>query len=136
MSISFDLSGRVVLVTGGSKGIGKAIALDFLKAGANVAVCSRSQKALDEVATPTSSLITIAMDATNEADVAMAVERTVERFGKLDILVNNVGGAIKFGHFLELTTEDWVRAFELNVLSMVLFSKNYQYLIDFWGRAG
>lgn len=125
MSISFDLTDRVVLISGGSKGIGKSIALDFLEAGAKVVVCARSQAALEELSNQVSSanFLTVVADATDEKAVQNTIDQTIQKFGKLDILVNNVGGAIKFGDFWSLSKEDWQNAFELNVMSMVFFSR-------------
>lgn len=127
MAASFDLRDRVVLVTGGSKGIGRSLVLDFLKAGACVSVCARSQPGLDslsqEKGIDSQRLLTISADVTNEEAVQVTVKRTAKHFGKIDVLVNSVGGAIKFGNFWTLSTEDWRAAFELNVMSMVFFSR-------------
>lgn len=127
MTVFFDLKDQVVLVTGGSKGIGRSLVLAFLKAGASVSVCARNQQGLDHLAQEqeiySQHLLTISADVSNEKAVQATVKQTAERFGKIDILVNNVGGAIKFGNFWNLSAEDWRSAFELNVMSMVFFSR-------------
>jgi 3-oxoacyl-[acyl-carrier protein] reductase len=123
--VNFDFTGTTVLVTGGSKGIGRSIAESFLEAQAEVVVCARGKGELDDLSQikHRGRLLTVVADATKEADVSLVLEKTVERFGKLDVLVNNVGGAIKFCDFYDSTQEDWSNAFELNVMSVVNFSK-------------
>ena len=127
MVASFDLKDRVVLITGGSKGIGKSLALDFLKAGASVSVCARNQQGLDalfcEQGVDSRRLLAISVDVTDESAIQATVKKTAKHFGNIDILINNVGGAIKFGDFWSLSAEDWRNVFELNVMSMVLFSR-------------
>ncbi len=125
MTIAFDFHGRKVLVTGGSKGIGRAIADSFIKAGASVAICARGQEELGEFRKtfPGNQSFTIQADAANEADVKRVVADVAKQFGGLDILVNNVGGAIQFGNLWTTSTKNWIDAFELNVLSMVNFCK-------------
>lgn len=127
MAASFDLRDRVVLITGASKGIGRALALDFLEAGASVAVCARGEEALESLTKEKSiapeRLLLISSDVTKEEAVKETVRKTAEHFGKIDVLINNVGGAIKFGDFWSLSAIDWQKAFELNVMSMVFFSR-------------
>lgn len=127
MTVFFDLSDRVVLVTGGTKGIGKAIGEEFLRAGAQLAVCARTKEDLrlleEEWKERSSQPLTVCTDATSESSVEECIRSVLERFGRLDVLVNNVGGAIQFGDLFSLTQQDWQKAFELNVQSMVFFSK-------------
>ena len=86
-----DLSGKVCAITGGTRGIGRAIAEGFLAAGAAVAINGRSpdkgQQALSEMGSPERTLF-IAGDVTQQADVEGFIAGTVERFGTIDILVN------------------------------------------------
>ncbi|WP_214400853.1 SDR family oxidoreductase [Pseudonocardia lacus] len=87
-----DLTGRAVLVTGGGRGIGRAIATRFLAAGAHVMVCGRSRpETLPEADGRTARFVTA--DVREAAQAAAAVHGTVEAFGALDVLVNNAGGS-------------------------------------------
>lgn len=83
-----DLSGRAVLVTGGTRGIGRAIATRFLEAGAEAAVCARQ-----EPQEPIPGACFLAADVRQDADVDRLVSTVVERFGRLDVVVNNAGGS-------------------------------------------
>ncbi|MCW0194530.1 MAG: SDR family oxidoreductase [Rhodococcus sp.] len=87
-----DFSGRSVIVTGGTKGIGYVIAETFLAAGANVLVCGRNEPENLPTADGRSAAFR-ATDVRDPADAAALVQDTVERFGRLDVLVNNAGGS-------------------------------------------
>ena len=128
--MSQTLTGRVALVTGGSKGIGKAIVQSLAGEGAQVAATARGAQALEAVRESCGpGILTIQADATDQEAVNAAVARVIDTFGELDILVNNVGGATRFGSFSDLTGQDWQKTFDLNVLSMVHFVKaSEQYL--------
>lgn len=117
------LSGRVALVTGGSKGIGRAIVQALAEDGARVAATARGAEALQAMKQelPDLKILTVAADATDQEAVNSVVTRVIETYGRLDILVNNVGGAGKFGGFPDLADADWRSAFDLNVLSVVHF---------------
>jgi 3-oxoacyl-[acyl-carrier protein] reductase len=136
--MNLELNGRVALVTGGSKGIGRAIAKALAEEGVRVAVTARGAEALRKTASELSEFKVLAVpaDATDQQATRAAVDRVVDVFGGLDILVNNVGGAGKFGGFGELADTDWRNAFDLNVLSLVHFVRAAeQYLRKSkWGR--
>ena len=108
-----DLTGKVAAITGGSRGIGRAIAEAFLAAGASVAINGRSQskgeQAIEEMAVKDRTLFA-AGDVQNQKDVANFVAATIERFGKIDILVNNAGGSSGYAPIAELTDEAWQEA--------------------------
>lgn len=93
---SFDLAGQVALVTGAARGLGRAIALALAHAGADVALGLRDVKTGGELVQEIEKLgrraLPLQMDVTNLAQVCLAVEATVAKFGRLDILVNNAGG--------------------------------------------
>lgn len=82
---------KVVLITGGSAGIGLALAEAYLDKGASVAVCGRSQEALDEFATKYPQALAIQADVTDAKARAMMLQSVVEKFGRLDVLINNAG---------------------------------------------
>lgn len=115
----FNLTGKVALVTGGSRGIGKGIALCLAKAGADVAVnyTSNPQKA-EEVVTEIKALgknsVSQQCDVSNKLQVESMVREIVEKLGKIDILVNNAG-ILSYEPFLELKEETWDRLLAVNL---------------------
>jgi len=125
--MKLGLEGKVALVTGGSKGIGRAIAVALAEEGAKVIVVARGSAAIDETCETINrgggEAIGISADVTSESEAENAVQLALTRFGRLDILVNNAGGAAKFGAFQEVSTDDWLDSFRLNVLSCVNFAK-------------
>jgi 3-oxoacyl-[acyl-carrier protein] reductase len=120
-----ELNDRVALVTGGTKGIGRAIVQTLIEEGAQVAVTARGEDGLKNLANdfPGKNILTLIADATDQAEIKVAVENVIDTFGKLDILVNNVGGAVRMGGLNDLTDVDWKNAFDLNVMSLVHFVK-------------
>jgi len=123
-----DLKGKVAIVTGGSKGIGRSIALALANEGVNVVICARDPVALRDVEKESDKLsgkvITVSADVTDASAVLNVVNTAVKHFGRLDILVNNVGGIDKFAGFLDLEDDEWTSAFQLNVMSVVYFVRN------------
>jgi NAD(P)-dependent dehydrogenase (short-subunit alcohol dehydrogenase family) len=92
MTKSLDFSGKTVIVTGGTKGVGRGIATAFLDAGANVVVCGRSDvSSLPKVGE--NEAVFVKADVREVEQIDAVVKAAVERFGKLDVLVNNAGGA-------------------------------------------
>ena len=93
----FRLDGKVAVVTGGGKGIGRGIAVGFAEAGADVVVAARTQADLDAVATEIEGVgrraLPVVADVMRTDDLAVIVERTVAELGRLDVLVNNAGGS-------------------------------------------
>ncbi|MBI4286669.1 MAG: 3-oxoacyl-ACP reductase FabG [Chloroflexi bacterium] len=106
----FSLEGKIAIVTGGGRGIGKAIALGFVQCGADVVVCSRTPAELEEVAGEVRRLgrrsLAVKADITSRADIENLARETVSEFGRIDILVNNAGSNIR-GQLLKLREEDW-----------------------------
>lgn len=99
---------KVVIVTGARSGIGKATAERFLDEGANVALVGRTKSKLEDVARPypADRLLVVEADISNETDVGSIVAKTTEKFGRLDVLVNNAG-VVTQGDVASLSTEDW-----------------------------
>ncbi len=126
--MDLGLAGRRAIVTGGSKGLGKAIAGELVTEGAAVAICSRNADELNAAADElrklsvgddrASSVIAIACDVTEPEQVAAFVESAVTAMGGLDILVNNAGGA-RPGQFGTLTDEDWHDDIEVKLFSQI-----------------
>lgn len=96
MGVNMRLEGKVAIVTGAGKGIGKDISISLAKEGATVIVCSRTKADLDKVADEISGIggkaIAIAKDLTSSIQVTELVTEIIERYGKIDILINNAGG--------------------------------------------
>lgn len=110
--MQLGLDGKVVIVTGGSKGIGRATALGFLTEGASVLVCARGQEALDETVKlagekEAGRIVGIQADLKQGEVIKGVVARCIQEFGRVDILVNNAGSA-RPGEFLELSDEAWL----------------------------
>lgn len=121
------LDGRVAVVTGASKGIGEAIARALADYGARVVVSSRKQEAVDAVAASIrdagGEATGIAAHVGRVADVRALVDRTVERYGRLDIVVNNAGTNPVFGPVLEADEDAFDRIFAVNVKGPLELSK-------------
>ncbi len=122
----FNLEGKVAVVTGGSKGFGKAIALGLADAGADIVVASRTQSALDEVADEIRAkgrkALAVATDTSDIAAVRNLGEKTIEAFGKIDILINNAGQGTTTP-FLNITEEDWDRIMNINLKGYMFCSQ-------------
>lgn len=118
------LEGRVAIVTGGGQGIGRGIVQCLAEEGADVAILTKSgssgEKAAEEVKGLGVKALSIKADVTNENDVKRAVQETLDTFGKIDILVNSVGGgSVDIARFLDLKGPEWDETFALNVKSAV-----------------
>lgn len=137
MTDLFSLEGKAALVTGGGSGLGQAIAAGLAAAGAAVAVSGRDAAKLDE----TVSLITkasgkaaaVPMDILDTDSVNDAVSRTVEEFGKIDILVNSAGVHMK-KETLEVTDEEWSRVIETNLTGSFRVCRAVGAQMKFQGR--
>jgi 3-oxoacyl-[acyl-carrier protein] reductase len=123
--VDLGLAGRRAIVTGGSKGLGKAIAGELLAEGAAVTICSRNAGELEATAEElrkqaggTASLVAMPCDVTVPDQVAAFTEAAVSAMGGLDILVNNAGGA-RPGQFGTLTDEDWQADIEVKLFSQI-----------------
>lgn len=117
----FSLKGKTAIVTGGNRGLGKAIVLGLAEAGANVVVVSRdterNQTVIDEVEGLGGTGSSFSVDLRNKDSIATMVDQVVERHGSIDILVNNAGvSSTNFA--LDVTEEDWDRVMDLNVKSL------------------
>jgi len=111
--MDLKLSGGVAIVTGASRGIGRAIAETLAAEGMNITVAARSKDQLDDLAKSMSTECLVqAVDLRKAEAAAAVVDATVKRFGRIDLLVNNAG-ATKRGDFFELTDADWDDGFAL-----------------------
>ncbi|MCY3978667.1 MAG: glucose 1-dehydrogenase [Chloroflexi bacterium] len=127
MAEQFDLTGRVAIVTGASRGIGKAVAEAYARAGAKVVLASRKQDALDDAAKAIRAsggeAIGIAAHNGDKSALKDLVEQTVTRYGKLDILVNNAATNPHFGALLEAADSFWRKTIEVNLMGNVWLSQ-------------
>ena len=123
----FSLKDKTAIVSGGSKGIGKAIALKYAEAGANVVICSRKKDNLDStVAEAKSSGLDIVGIECNTGDIKsiqQVVDHTIEKFGKIDILVNNAAANPYYGPILNSEDSHWDKIFDVNVKGYFNFAK-------------
>jgi 3-oxoacyl-[acyl-carrier protein] reductase len=123
--MQIDLTGHVAIVTGASKGIGRAIALELAAAGADLAVNARGVEALaavaDEIRARGRQVEVIAADVATPAGAHQVSARALERFGRVTVLVNNAGKTAP-KKLSELTEEDWRASIELNFMSAVRLS--------------
>lgn len=114
----FALTERVAVVTGGSQGLGRGIALALAAAGAHVCPVSRTQAAVeavaDEIQALGSSSLPLAVDVTDEAQVQAMVRRVVDEFGRIDILVNSAG-IVSLKPTIEFPLEEWRRILQVNL---------------------
>jgi 3-oxoacyl-[acyl-carrier protein] reductase len=121
-----ELTGKNALVTGGSRGLGKAIALALAKEGVNVAVTGRNKKKLEETVSELEALgVKSAFSIFNVAEkveVKMQIQRLIDTFGSFDILVNNAGIAA-FGSFVEMPENDWEDIIRTNLFGPYYVSK-------------
>jgi NAD(P)-dependent dehydrogenase (short-subunit alcohol dehydrogenase family) len=123
----FDLHGRVALVTGGSKGLGKAMARGLAEAGAQIAISSRSEEELKQAAAEIARGTDVKVswfkaDMTNRQEVRQLAERVTKEFGRVDILINNAGGNV-IGAIDEIRDEDWDKTIELNLTSCMALTR-------------
>jgi 3-oxoacyl-[acyl-carrier protein] reductase len=125
--MELGLKGRGVIVAASSQGMGRAAAELFAREGAQVAMCARTQKTLQEAADQIraetgAEIYAEPLDVTDGAAVQRFVEQVSKRFGRLDVCVTNAGGP-PAKNFLSVSTEEWRKAVDLNFLSVVHLAK-------------
>ena len=121
--MDLQIKDRIALVTGGSRGIGAGIVRKLAQEGVKVIFCARASAALtaleSEVYASGGTCLAVPVDVFDSAALLSAVDVAAAHWGGLDILVNNVGGAIRFGGFEDLKDDDWMKTFDFNVMSTV-----------------
>jgi len=136
---SSGLAGKVVVVTGGGRGIGRGIAERFAAEGASVVVADRDPAVVGTAAemakAADATVVGIECDVTDEASVDALVGSTDDRFGRLDVLVNNAG-TITIAPLTELTLEDWNRVLTVNTTGAFLCARAAVPLMRRGGRGG
>lgn len=121
--MDLGLDGKTAIVTGGSKGIGRGIAVALAAEGCSLSICARHKEELEEAAEALRKhgvdVLPVPADLTQKKDIVELVEQTRERFGHIDILVNNAGTVGHPGTMDEVSTQEWRDLFELNVFAVV-----------------
>jgi 3-oxoacyl-[acyl-carrier protein] reductase len=124
--VELGLEGKVAIVCGASRGMGKAIAKKLASEGAQVAIVARDQKSLNaaakEIAGAGSDVFRISADLSKPADVFKIVKQVQKEFGTVHILINNAGGPPP-GNFSDVSDEDWETTFQRNLKSAILLSR-------------
>lgn len=125
--MDLGLEGKTALVTGGSKGIGRAVARTLAAEGARVAICSRDEAALKEAAAEIERATgrrveVVPGDLSRREEVSRVAVASLDRLGRLDILVNNAG-AIKGGDFLTTPDEEWLNGWSLKLLGYIRMAR-------------
>ena len=118
---------QVAVVTGGARGIGRAIALAFVGEGAKVALVDIDSEHLErlreEIVTRGGQALSVSCDISKSSDVKEMMDRVLKTFGRIDVLVNNAG-IIRRADVVETTEDEWARVMAVNVTSVFLMSKH------------
>ena len=122
----FDLSGRVAIITGGSIGLGRQMAEGLAEMGANLALCARKKERCQEAADQLASLgvktLALGCDVKDPVTIQEVVASTLQKFGRIDILINNAG--VSWGAPVEeMTLEQWNKVMDTNLTGTFLFSQ-------------
>ena len=126
MSALFDLTGKTALVTGGGRGLGRAIAVGLAEHGADIAVTSRTTAELDETAAAVRTLgrecVVVPGDASQKSEIDRVVAEIASHFGRIDILINNAG-VDAAAPAIEYTEEDWDFVLNVNLKAYFFFAQ-------------
>ena len=121
--MNLQLNDKHAIVTGGSKGIGKGIAMALANEGCSVCICARTQDELestaDELRDTGAEILAVQADLTDEEDIEKVINEAADRFGSIDILVNNAGTIGRSGTFEGTPLDEWRSLFELNLFAVV-----------------
>ena len=136
----FDLTGRVALVTGGSRGLGKSMARAYAEHGANIMICSRNAAELEAAAKEIGEGLSVRVewmtaDLAKKGDAQRVADETLSRLGRVDVLVNNAGGNIP-QRADQITDEAWDQIIELNLSGIMRLTRAVlpQMMERKWGR--
>lgn len=135
--MDLGIEDKTAIVTGGSKGIGKAIAEMLLDEGAQVMICARGEDALSAATSELEGKVeAVQADVTDDEDIQYLIDETIERFGSIDILINNVGTTGSFEKLDAVPKEEWESVLDTTLFSAMAVTKAaLPYLKeDNWGR--
>ena len=125
--MDLNLRGKIALITGGSKGIGKGIADALAAEGCNIVICARHEKELqaagDDLKRHGTEVRTVRADLTEPADIDKVVKVATDDFGGADILINNAGTVGQHGTFENTPVDEWKKLFELNLFAVVAITR-------------
>lgn len=137
MTITNGLKGKTAVVTGAGRGLGRSIALSLAGAGANLAICSRTQVELDAVQTEAEALgvqcIVGAVDLSNQDATKGFCDNVLAKFGKVDVLVNNAGAELEIRPIAESDPDRWWKTIEINVRGPYLVTR---FLLEGFSEGG
>lgn len=125
-SLSYNLDGKVAIVTGGTRGIGLAIAQELLNQHVKVVICARKQEGLDrvkEMLKAGDNLLTCVAHIAKEDDVNALVDAAVQKYSAVDILINNVGMNLMTGSLVDVELSAWQKIIDSNLTGTFLVSK-------------
>lgn len=125
--IFLEFEGKVAIITGGARGIGRATAMEFSKHGAKVVIVDLREKELEETGEAIKKMnrevLPLKCDVSNNNEIQEAIRKTLENFGVIDILINNAGIGDVIAPVINTSEEDWDRILRINLKSVFLFSK-------------
>lgn len=124
--MDLGLKDKVAIVTGASRGIGKAVALELAREGCRVVLSARGEEDLRQAAGEVGEVgdaLAVPADVTKPDEVEKLVGETVDRYGRIDVLVNNAGGIGRPASFEELSDEEWFEVLDLNLFSAVRLTR-------------
>ncbi|TJV46135.1 MAG: glucose 1-dehydrogenase [Mesorhizobium sp.] len=128
MYLQDEFKGKVIFITGGANGIGRATALSFARAGASVALAdideTQNEMSAQQIREIGGSVLSLKCDVTVEAEVKSALDKTVQAFSRLDIAFNNAGKYQRIAPAADTTEEEWRRTLDLNVTGTFLCMRN------------
>ena len=146
MGNKIDLAGRIAVVTGGAQGFGKAITERFVQSGAKVAIWDRDTALAEKTAKALGDgVVALACDVGDATSVAAAREKTLERFGRIDILINNAGIAGDIAKTWETDVDDWRKVMRINLdgpficsraVVPLMIAQNYGRIVNIASIAG
>jgi len=139
MSETQSLAGKIAVVTGAGRGIGKSTAIAFANAGADVAICARSQSDLDATKAAIEGIgrtcFMMQTDLGDANETKAFCDATIQRFGHVDVIVNNAGAYFERGAFEASDPDMWWRTMEVNVRGPYLITRGRQnHQSDIWKR--
>ena len=126
-TVNFSLEGKVALITGGSKGIGRSIALAFAEHGATLAIVARGREALEEARRAIEAVggrcLALSADMAQEEEWSRIVSETVSTFGGVDVLVYGAATGVQYGPIVESSSEGWDLVMRVNLKGAFMVSK-------------